>query len=318
MRRLLADGERVIRARRRIPGRVARKHHLMSIVITGASGHLGRLVATAVLDAADPSDVVLVTRDPSRLTDLAERGADVRAGDFADPRSLEHAFSGATKVLIISTQEVGARVPGHKAAIDAAAATGASIAYTSGINPSDSNPIVVARDHRATEEHLRASGARWTMLRNSIYTEVLLDAAPPAIATGEYVTNEGDGRVSYVARADCAAVAAAVLTTDGHEGKEYDVTGPDALGVGEVAVLFRALSGRSVEPVLVDDDVYAAGLVEQAGLPEPVARAYTTFGIGTRRWYSAPVSTTVADLTGRAPVSARAVLEAHRDVFEGP
>ena len=292
------------------------KHVRMSIVITGASGHLGRLVAATVLERVGPSDVVLVTRDPSQLADLAERGAEVRQGDFSDPESLEHAFAGATKVLIISTQEVGARVPGHRAAIDAAATAGAqSIAYTSGINPSDSNPIVVARDHRATEEHLRASGVAWTMLRNSIYTEILLAAAPPAIATGQYVTNEGDGRVSYVARADCAAVAAAVLTTDGHEGKEYDVTGPDALGVEEITALLTDLSGQPVEPVFVDDDAYAAALVEQAGMPEPVARAYTTFGFGTRRGYSAPVSTTVADLTGREPTAAREVLEANREAF---
>jgi NAD(P)H dehydrogenase (quinone) len=289
----------------------------MSIVITGASGQLGRLVAEAVLERADPSQVVLVTRDPSKLSDLADRGADVRAGDFGDRASLDSAFAGATKVLIVSTDQIGVRVPGHKAAIDAAAAAGAqAIAYTSGINPSDSNPIIVARDHRATEEHLRASGVAWTMLRNSIYTEVLLAGAGAALATGRHVTNEGDGRVSYVARADCAAAAAAVLTTDGHDGREYDITGPEALGAPDVAGLYAELSGRPVEPVLVDDDAYAAGLVEHAGMPEEVARAYTTFGIGTRRGYSAPVSSAVADLTGRQPTSARDVLAASGALLE--
>ena len=290
----------------------------MSIVITGASGNLGRLVATAVLDGADPSDVVLVTRDPSRLSDLAGRGADVRAGDFTDPASLARAFAGATRVLVISADRIGSRVPGHKAAIDAAVAAGAeSIAYTSGVNPSDSNPIAVMGEHRATEEHLRASGAGWTMLRNSIYAEILVAGAAPALATGRHFSNEGDGRVSYVARADCAAVAAAVLLTGGHDGKEYDVTGPEALGATDVAGLYAEVGGRPVEAVLVGDDVYAAGLVEHAGMPEPVARTYTTFGTGARRGYSAPVSTTVADLTGRLPTSARDVLAAIRAVLEG-
>jgi NAD(P)H dehydrogenase (quinone) len=290
----------------------------MSIVITGASGHLGRLVAEAVLEQDDPSEVVLVTRDPSRLADFAGRGADVRAGDFTDPGSLADAFAGATKVLIVSTDQIGSRVAGHKAAIDAAAAAGAqSIAYTSAINPSDSNPIVVAHEHRETEEHLRASGARWTMLRNSIYTEILLVGAGAALATGRHITNEGDGRVSYVARADCAAVAAAVLTRDGHDGKEYDITGPEALSARDVAALYAELGGRPVEAVLVDDEAYAAGLVEHAGMPEPVAQAYTTFGIGARRGYSAAVSTTVAELTGREPASARDVLAANRAVFQG-
>jgi NAD(P)H dehydrogenase (quinone) len=278
----------------------------MSIVITGASGHLGRLVAEAVLDRA--SDVVLVTRDPSRLADFAGR-AEVRRGDFSDPGSLAAAFAGATKVLVISTDRIGERVEGHKAAIDAAAAAGArSIAYTSGLNPSDSNPIVVMPEHRATEEHLRASGAGWTMLRNSIYTEMLLGGAPAALASGRHVSNEGDGRVSYVSRADCAAVAAVVLTTDGHDGKEYDVTGPDALSAHDVAALYAELGGKPVEALTVDDDAHVAGLVEHAGMPEGVARAYATFGTGARRGYSAPVSTTVADLLGRAPVSAREAL----------
>lgn len=289
----------------------------MSIVITGASGQLGRLVAHAVLDQLDPSEVVLATRDPAQLGDVADRGADVRAADFGDPASLEHAFAGATKVLIISTDRVGSRVPGHKAAIDAAAAAGAqSIAYTSAINPSDSNPIVVAREHRETEEHLRASGTGWTMLRNSIYAEVLLAGAGAAIATGRHISNEGDGRVSYVARADCAAVAAAVLIGDGHDGKEYDVTGPEALGARDVAALYAELGGRPVEAVLVDDEAYVAGLVEHAGMPEPVARVYTTFGIGTRRFYSAALSTTVADLTGMEPMRARDLLAANRDALQ--
>jgi NAD(P)H dehydrogenase (quinone) len=154
------------------------------------------------------------------------------------------------------------------------------------------------------------------MLRNSIYTEVLLAGAGAALATGRHVTNEGDGRVSYVARADCAAVAAAVLTTDGHDGMEYDITGPESLGVQDVAALYAELGGRPVEVVLVDDEAYAAGLVEHAGMPEPVARVYTTFGTGTRRGYSAALSTAVADLTGRAPTRARDVLAANRAALQ--
>ena len=288
----------------------------MTIVITGASGQLGRLVAERVLERTEPNQVVLVTRDPSRLADLAARGTQVRAGDFGEPASLAGAFEGVEKALIISTHEIGARVPGHKAAIDAAAAAGAaSITYTSSINPSHSNPIVVAPDHRETEEHLRAAGTGWTMLRNSIYADMLLQAAGPALATGRHVHNEGDGRVSYVARADCAAAAAAVLTSDGHDGKMYDVTGPDALSAADVAALFAELAGRPVEPLAVDDDAYVAGLVEHAQLPEPLARGLATFGIGARRGYSAPVSDTVRDLTGVAPASVREVLAAHAEVF---
>jgi NAD(P)H dehydrogenase (quinone) len=288
----------------------------MSIVITGASGQLGRLVAAAVLERTDPRRVVLVTRDPSRLDELAQRGVEVRAGDFDDPSTLPAAFEGVDRSLIISADRIGVRVPGHKAAIDAAAAAGArSIAYTSGVNPSHSNPIVVATDHRESEEHLRRARPGWTLLRNSIYTEILLHAAGAALATGRHVHNEGDGRVSYVARADCAAAAAAVLTSDGHDGRIYDITGPAALSAQDVAALFADLGGRPVEALPVDDDAFVAGLVEHAQMPEPVARAYATFGIGARRGYSAAVSDTVLELTGTAPTTAHEVLAAHRDVF---
>jgi NAD(P)H dehydrogenase (quinone) len=284
----------------------------MNIVVTGASGHLGRLVAEGVLGRTDPQRVILVTRTPDRLDDLAQRGAQVRHGDFGDPSSLPSAFEGAGKVLIISTDKVGVRVPGHKAAIDAAAAAGASwIAYTSGINPSHSNPIVVASDHRETEEHLRASGSAWAMLRNSIYAEIALAGAGAALATGRHVSNEGEGGVSYVARADCAAAAAAVLTSDGHEGKVYDVTGPEALGAADLARLFAELGGRPVEAVALDDEAYVAGLVEHANMSEPMARGYATFGIGARRGYSAVVSDTVLELTGAAPRSLREVAADH-------
>jgi NAD(P)H dehydrogenase (quinone) len=283
----------------------------LTIAITGASGHLGRRVVDRLLGAhgVAPADLVLVTRSPDKLAELAAAGAQVRHGDFDDAASLEGAFAGAAKALIISTDRVGTRVQGHKAAIDAAAAAGArSIAYTSGINPSDSNPIGVMWEHRQTEDHLRATAQGWTILRNSIYTEILLGAADAALASGSHVTNEGDGRVSYVSRDDCAAAAAAALATDGHDGKIYDITGAASLSAADVAALYAELGGRPVEVVHVDDDAYVATLVEHAGMPEPVARVYASFGTGTRRGYGAPVSDTVVQLTGRLPRAARDML----------
>jgi NAD(P)H dehydrogenase (quinone) len=281
----------------------------MSIVITGASGQLGRLTADAVIEKIGAERVVLVTRHPDRLADFAERGADVRAGDFDDPASLPAAFAGGERLLLISTHQIGARVPGHKAAVDAAAAAGVrSIAYTSMINPSHSNPVVVAPEHRATEEHIRASGVAWTFLRNGIYAEMLLQGAAAALATGTHLSNDGDGRVSYVSREDCAAAAAAVMTSDGHEGEVIDITGPEAVGARQVAALIGELGGREVEAALVDDEAYVQAMVRHGGLPEPAARAYATFGTATRHWYLAPVSTAVQELTGRAPRSVRDVL----------
>ena len=285
----------------------------MTIAITGASGHLGRLTAEALLERTSPSNVVLVTRTPDALADLAARGADVRHGDFEDPASLPAAFEGVERLLIISAMVFGSRVQQHRAAIDAAVAAGARlVAYTGIGNPSHSNPGVAARDHRETEEAILASGLDWTFLRNGIYSDHLLIGADAAVATGRLVTNSGDGRTAYVARADCAAAAAAVLTGDGHERKAYDITSDDALTSADVAALFTELSGKTVEPAYLTDEEWIAAMVEHAGLPGPLAKDLATFGLAARHGYLGAVSTAVQELTGRAPVPVRAVLEARR------
>lgn len=290
----------------------------MSIVITGASGKLGRLTAEAVAERVSPSEVILVTRSPDAIGDLAERGFVVRKGDFDEPPSLRAAFAGGERLLIISASEIGKRVVQHRAAIDAAVAAGVQWAAYTGIpNPSDSNPGAAGRDHRATEEALRESGLAWTFLRNSIYTEMLARGAGPALASGKLVTNAGEGRTSYISREDCAAAAAAVLTSDGHDGKEYDITGPEALGDRDVAALYAELGGRPVEPVFLDDEHWVATMVEHAGMPEAGARTYATFGEAARRGYLAVVSSAVEDLTGRQPRLVREVLEANRAELAG-
>src|SRR4051794_11863244 len=155
----------------------------MSLAITGASGQLGRMVAAELSDA----DLIQLTRDPSKLD-----GA--RAFDFHS--ATPEAFEGVTRLLLISGSEVGSRVDGHKRAVDAAVAAGVQfIAYTSIPNPSDSNPIFVAGEHRATEEHIRASGVAWAFLRNNIYAEMQAGALQAAAATGQLVANGGAARV---------------------------------------------------------------------------------------------------------------------------
>ena len=275
----------------------------MSIVITGASGQLGRRTAEYVLERT--SDVILVTRTPDKLAGL---GGEVRYCDFDDPASLSAAFAGGERLLLISTDVVGARLDGHRNAIAAAAAAGVRhIAYTSIVNPSDSNPAGVVPDHKQTEEAIRAAGVEWTFLRNAIYAEIMALGARPAIASGTYVTNAGDGRSSYVLKDDCAAAAAAVLTTPGHEGKAYDITGPEALSVEDIAALYAEAGGKPVEPLKLDDDAWIA-MMAGHGMPEPAAKLFASFGRSTRLGYAAPVSTAVEDLTGHPPRPARSSL----------
>jgi NAD(P)H dehydrogenase (quinone) len=285
----------------------------MSIVITGASGQLGRLTAELALDRVPASEVILTTRRSEALSDLAERGASVRQANFDRPETLAESFAGGERLLLISTDDLGRRTAQHRAAIEAAREAGVRhVAYTSYLNPVAENPAVITPSHQATEKALRESGLAWTMLRNSFYAEYQVPGGAQAIATGRLVHNNGDGRIAYVSREDCAAAAAAVLTTEGHENKSYDITGPEALSQDDVAALLSEVSGRPVEAVAVDDEAFIQGL-NAAGLPEPAAREVASYGRAIREGFLGEASGAVENLTGRPPRSLREVFEAHRD-----
>ncbi len=280
----------------------------MTIAITGASGPLGRATAGLVLQALDAQEVVLTTRHPESLGDLVARGVDVRRVDFADPRTLPAAFAGVDRLLLISTDTIGARLDHQRAAISAAADAGVRhVVYTSVPEPVASNPALVVADHAGTEQALRDSHLQWTMLRNNVYAHMQVPVIEHAVATGKLITNGGAGATAYVTREDCAAAAAAVLTQDGHEGQAYDITGPEALTAADLVALARTVSGRDVEFVGADDAAFLVAL-RTAGLPHGVAELVTSFGAATRGGFLAKVSSAVADLTGRTPTALAAVV----------
>lgn len=282
----------------------------MTIAITGASGALGRAVADLVLRVVDPREVVLTTRSPEGLADLADRGVDVRRADFAEPDTLAAAFAGVDRLLLVSTDAVGARLDEQRAAVAAAVDAGVGhVVYTSVPEPVAANPAEVVPDHAGTEEALRGSGLRWTMLRNNLYAHMQVPGVEQAAAAGRLVTNTGAGAAAYVTREDCAAAAAAVLTQDSHENVAYDITGPEAVGAVDLVALAREVGGRDVELVEVDDAAYAAGL-RSAGLPDAAAELVTSFGAAIRGGYLATVSSAVADLTGRRPTALTDVVRA--------
>ena len=276
----------------------------MSLIITGASGNLGRRAAELLLDTegVDAADVVLITRDPSKLDDLAARGVTVRFGDFDDASSLPAAFAGATRVLIVSTDVVGRRVPQQQRAIDAAKAAGAKlIAYTSIPNPVEDNPAGVVPDHAATERALADSGVAYTYLRNALYAEYRVPEAQHAIATGRFEHDTGDGATAYVSREDCAAAAAAVLAGgDEHANKAYTITGPELLDADGLAKVYASVGGTAVEAVAVDDEAFGAGLVA-AGVPKVAVPLIVSFGVAVREGKLADLTDDVETLTGRAP-----------------
>jgi NAD(P)H dehydrogenase (quinone) len=280
----------------------------MTVAVTGASGHLGRRVADLLLERLDPSEVVLLTRTPEALASYSQRGAAVRYADFDEPATLGEAFSATERALLISALDFARRSGQHGAAIEAAKAAGVRhVIYTSIPEP-EGNPAAAAPSHLATEVAARESGLAWTFLRNSLYADFQVPVLAQAIASGQLVTSAGDGRVAYVARDDCAAAAAAVLTQDDHEGMTYDITGPEAIGPQDVAALAAELRGRPVEVVSVDDDALVAGMIE-AGAPEAVARIRLSFVVAAREGFLDSVTSAVQDITGNAPMSLRQVVE---------
>ena len=282
----------------------------MTIAITGASGHLGRATANIVLGAIDPREVVLTTRHPELLADFAARGAVVRRVDFDNPRTLDTAFTGVERLLLISTDAVGARLDQQRAAIAAASDAGVRhVVYTSVPDPVPANPALVVADHAGTEQALRDSTMCWTMLRNNLYAHMQVPGIAHAAASGRLVTNGGDGATAYVTREDCAAAAAAVLIQGGHEGQAHDITGPGAIRAADVAALASEIAGRDVEVVSVDDATFEASL-RADGLPQEAVALVTSFGVATRGGFLANVSTAIADLTGRTPTELADVVRA--------
>lgn len=275
----------------------------MSVVVTAATGHLGRLVVTELLARGVPAaDVVATGRRVEALADLAAQGVRVVASDYADPESLRAAFEGAEKVLLVSGNEVGQRVTQHGNAIDAAKAAGVRhLVYTSAPRATTSD-LVLAPEHKATEELLAASGLTTTVLRNNWYTENYVPTLEQARATGEVVASAGEGRVASATRADFAAAAAVVLTTPGHEGAVYELGGDTAWTHHELAAAIGEVLGREVVYRPVSPEEHLAVLTT-AGLDEGTAGFVVALDGNIRDGALADVTGDLSRLTGRPTTS---------------
>lgn len=241
------------------------------IVITGASGQLGRLVVAQLLETVPASQIVAAARDLDKVADLAAQGVQVRQADYSQPDTLDRAFEGAEKVLLISSSEVGQRFSQHQAVIDAAKRAGVKLlAYTSVLH-ADTSALGLAEEHRQTEVALAQSGVPGVVLRNGWYHENYTAGVAHAVANGAHFGSAGDGRISSAARADYAVAAARVLTsTDDQAGKVYELAGDESYTLKEFAARIGQQSGKPVAYTDLAEAGYKAALL-QAGLPEFVA-----------------------------------------------
>lgn len=279
------------------------------ITVTGANGHLGRGVINRLLELLPAEQVVVSVRDPAKAEDLARRGVRVYPGDFAEPSSLVQAFTGAERVLIVSTDVIGpARAGLHKAAVDAAKQAGARhVVYTSIIDPDPASPFAATADHAATEEYIRASGLHYTLLRNNFYAEGIPLFAGAALAGGS-LDVPADGPAAYVARSDLAEATANLLARGGYVDEALDLTGPEALDMAQIANIIGQIQKRTVKRNIMPDATYREGLLAH-GLPPEAADGLLSIFAALRQNRFAGVDGTLETLLGRKPRTVAALLK---------
>jgi NAD(P)H dehydrogenase (quinone) len=282
----------------------------MPLLITGATGNLGRLVVEQLLAAGVPAgDITATGRATDKVKDLADRGVQVRAVDFGDPAAVRAAVAGADRVLLVSAMEPGGRVALHRNVIDAAREAGTGLlAYTSIVN-ADTTTIRLAADHQATEQLLRDSGVPYVLLRNSWYHENYTDRLPAFLAQGAIPGSAGEGRISAAARADYAAAAVRVLTTDGHAGQAYELGGDEPFTLAQLAAEITAQSGKEVRYTDLPEAEYAEAL-KAHGAPELIAHMVAETDAATAHGALYTASGDLTALTGRPATTLSAAVGA--------
>lgn len=241
----------------------------MKILVTGVTGKLGSIVIETLLETVPAKDLAVSVRNPEKAESLRVRGVDVRHGDFDQPDTLDKAFAGIDRLLIVSTDgDNETRIRQHAAAVAAAQRANVGfIAYTSLGNASE-NPIFLAPVHRATEEAIINTGIPYSFLRNNWYLENEISSIQAVVGGAPWLTSAGSGKVGWATRRDYAQAAAAVLAGEGHENTIYELSGKPATQEQLVSILSGVL-GREVPVQQVDDATYA-GIMSSAGVPEPV------------------------------------------------
>jgi NAD(P)H dehydrogenase (quinone) len=284
------------------------KGHIM-IVITGANGQLGQLVISELLKTVPATGIVAAVRDPAKAASIAALGVQMRKADYNDTLSLDNAFKGAQKVLLISSSEIGQRVQQHKNVIDAASRAGVGLlAYTSLLH-ADSSPLALAAEHRATEEAVRASGLSYTLLRNGWYFENYTASLGAAVAHGAVQGSAGQGRISGAARADYAAAAAAVLTGGAAPEAVYELAGDHGFTLTELAAEVSRASGKAVVYKDMPEQDYKAELLG-AGLPDWLAALLSDSDAAASKGGLEDNSHTLSRLIGRPTTSLAAAVSA--------
>jgi NAD(P)H dehydrogenase (quinone) len=267
----------------------------MKIGVTGATGQLGRLVVEKLKQKVAAETIVALVRTPEKAADL---GVEARAFDYTKPESLAASLEGIDKLLLISGNELGQRLPQHKAVIEAAKQAGIKqIVYTS-ILHADTSALGLAGEHLATEVAIKASGLAYTILRNGWYTENYTGSAKGAIGAGAFIGNAGDGKIASAARVDYAEAAAVVLAGEGHENKTYELAGDEAYTLTQLAAEISHQTGKTIPYNNLTETQYA-DILKSFGLPAGLAEMLADSDTGASKGGLFDDSHVLSKLIGR-------------------
>ena len=281
----------------------------MTIAVTGASGHLGRLIVKGLKEKAE-ANVVALARTTAKAADL---GVEVREADYDRPETLDAALKGVDTLVLVSSSEVGKRAAQHHNAIEAAKRVGVKrIVYTSLLR-ADTSPLSLAEEHLDTETELKASGILYTVLRNGWYFENYTGSIGGALAGGAFIGSAGEGKISGATRQDYADAAAAVAASGDHECKTYELAGDEPFTLSELAAEISKQTGKEIPYRNLSEADYATAL-EGFGLPESLAKAIASWDTGASQGALFDDSHQLSRLIGRptTPLSA-AVKEALKE-----
>ena len=283
------------------------------ILVTGATGHLGKATLNFLVQQTNLQNVVAFVRDTAKATDLAAKGIALRVGDFNDKNSLVAAFAGVETLFLVSSSDLNDRLQQHLNAIEAAKTAGVKrIVYTSFYHDANSPKSLdfIAASHVATEEAIVASGLDYTILRNTLYADVLpMFIGENVIQTGAVFLPAGNGRVAYATREDMAEASAKVLLQDTHSRKTYLFTSDTLYSTQDVADILSDLSGKKIAYISPTQDVYQAEL-SKLGVPAPIIGMVCGFGQAISDGAFDGTSDVLASLLGRKPTDLRTYLKA--------
>lgn len=271
----------------------------MKIGVTGATGQLGRLVVESLKSKVSAETIVALVRNPEKAADL---GIEARTFDYTQAENLVASLKGIDKLLLISGNEVGQRLPQHLAVIDAAKQSGVKQLFYTSILHADSSPLGLATEHLATEVAIKESGLTYTILRNGWYTENYTGSAKGAVGAGAFIGNAGDGKIASAARVDYAEAAAVVLAGEGHEGKTYELAGDEAYTLTELAAEISKQSGKTIPYNNLTEAEYA-GILKSFGLPDGLAEMLANSDTGASKGGLFDDSKVLSELIGRPTTS---------------